>query len=673
MQVTNLAQLREAVTDAEQRDKVNAGILRDVARTERTLFTAGVERLLSIPDAQWDAAQAADDAQQAQQDAGFVTETQLTTAEFNTQLQTAMSNAFEAAYQEKAHALSEAMPWQTLVEQLSPVGKLVHGQMMQDDIAEQERRGMLTAQRAKAYEQELKIQASRVGCDQYSGSLRIGPEWVALDEQSVNDARSITNTYNRDLARQVAKIRQDVPTANRHVYAKRLRDWNAGRSEWKNKDISQFTGNSARSKAQADFFRNNGIGEGYATLEPRTAVCPVCQGFLNRGEVPIPVAMSNPGPFHVKCIVPGQRVLMADGTTKLIEGVVVGDMVATTGQTGQCRVVQTFRRQTQEQVYRVFVAGQELLVTGEHPLKTMRGWIAARSLRIGDLVLCERVERPIHAEYKPITEIRIEDYDGDVLNLETEHEEYIVEGICVHNCPHLWETHVPKLSPDDCANLWRPGGPSGGGVPSVPIEPVVEEPEYNFTTVDDPEDWAQEHYEGWEDDLERHERYAISDYTNSKYADINRALRYDDAELLDIWRGHIDSIESALSKANTPEDIVTYRASRAMKTATGQRMGLEDTKKLVGSIINDKGFMSTSLDMDEALAGFAGKVKTGQPPVLYKISVPAGTPGAAVRNLSAMEFEEEFLLQRGMKMLVTDVAEKGYGEIVTEVSVRIIL
>ena len=40
---------------------------------------------------------------------------------------------------------------------------------------------------------------------------------------------------------------------------------------------------------------------GYAVLEPRTAVCPVCQGWIERGEVPLRVAMNHPPPYHFRC------------------------------------------------------------------------------------------------------------------------------------------------------------------------------------------------------------------------------------------------------------------------------------------------------------------------------------------------------------------------------------
>jgi len=37
-----------------------------------------------------------------------------------------------------------------------------------------------------------------------------------------------------------------------------------------------------------------------------------------------------------------------------------------------------------------------------------------------------------------------------------------------------------------------------------------------------------------------------------------------------------------------------------------------------------------------------------------------------------MEFEEEFLLQRGTRLLITDVTEEGLGKIVTKISAEVI-
>jgi hypothetical protein len=117
---------------------------------------------------------------------------------------------------------------------------------------------------------------------------------------SIDDAASIANTYNYDLAAAVIKIRSEIPTANRYTYAKYLRIWHAERAKWKERQIVQYAEGTARTKAQQDFETFNRPG-GEAILEPRSAVCPVCQGWINRGVVPLNVALNNPSPYHPTC------------------------------------------------------------------------------------------------------------------------------------------------------------------------------------------------------------------------------------------------------------------------------------------------------------------------------------------------------------------------------------
>ena len=190
--------------------------------------------------------------------------------------------------------------WGVVVENLPDVGRLVHLAMRLDSFAEDQIRGQLTQMRRRFYEQELTIQARRVGCPGRSGLLRNGPLLSELNEMSIRDATSIVNTYNYDLAAAIAAIRSETPSANRHVYASRLQGWEAQRNQWKSAQINQYAEGTARSLAQAHFVEFNRI-EGYAVLQPTSAVCPVCQGWIKRGKVPMKVAMNNPPPYHPNC------------------------------------------------------------------------------------------------------------------------------------------------------------------------------------------------------------------------------------------------------------------------------------------------------------------------------------------------------------------------------------
>ena len=196
--------------------------------------------------------------------------------------------------------LAKARDWQSLVDGFSPVMKLVHlaMRMTEDDV--QRFRGEWLRQRRQAYEDELTLQAGRVGCPGRRGRLTEGESLSQLNDAALRDAQSVVNTYNYDLAVAIMHIRAEMPTANRHVYARRLADWDEKRAAWKDQQITEHNTGEARALAQQDFYRFNSAF-GYAVLRPEEAVCPVCIGWVARGEVPLHEAQNEPPPYHVGC------------------------------------------------------------------------------------------------------------------------------------------------------------------------------------------------------------------------------------------------------------------------------------------------------------------------------------------------------------------------------------
>lgn len=190
--------------------------------------------------------------------------------------------------------------WQIEVEKLSNVQKLVHLAMRMDPIDQQELAAELLKARRRAYEDELNIQAAKVGCSKRRARLRNNASLSELSQMSRRDAESIVATYNYDLAAAIKKIGQEHPRANRNTYAKYLREWHNRRAEWKSAQIAAYTDRSARAQAFMDFYRFN-LVQGYASLYPRDAVCPVCQGWINRGDVDIEEARLHPPPYHLNC------------------------------------------------------------------------------------------------------------------------------------------------------------------------------------------------------------------------------------------------------------------------------------------------------------------------------------------------------------------------------------
>lgn len=273
--------------------------------------------------------------------------------------------------------------WQPVVEQFADVQKLVHLASRMDTYDAERIRAELLRDRRAYYEAELTDQAARVGCPGRVGRLGNPERLSILNELSQIDATGIVNTYNYDLAAAVAQIRSETPTANRHVYAKRLREWDAKRSQWKQPQIATYTETTARSMAQSDFYMFN-PSMGVATLQPTRAVCPVCQGWVNRGEVPLHVAQANPPPYHTNCFPPDAPVTMPDGGERQIGEITAGEAVAS--RLGTTQVIRVFQRHTEEALYRVAVHGREIRLTGDHPVLTVHGWRPARDLQVGELL-----------------------------------------------------------------------------------------------------------------------------------------------------------------------------------------------------------------------------------------------------------------------------------------------
>jgi hypothetical protein len=144
----------------------------------------------------------------------------------------------------------------------------------------------------------------------------------------------------------------------------------------------------------------------------------------------------NPG-----CFVAGTLVTMADGTTKPIEQIQVGDIVRSWDKTEHfhitpreevftfvhARVVEVFSHPAADAPALVYINGV-LTATPEHLIYTSGGWKAAIRLVIGDVLLLNG---------EPLEVVSIETLPGfePVYNLHTNHEShnYFANGILVHN------------------------------------------------------------------------------------------------------------------------------------------------------------------------------------------------------------------------------------------------
>lgn len=153
----------------------------------------------------------------------------------------------------------------------------------------------------------------------------------------------------------------------------------------------------------------------------------------------------------------------------------------------------------------------------------------------------------------------------------------------------------------------------------------------------------------WLKQLSDDEKQAVSYYCSDGYYDVNAYFRqvagseYIDADAMKAFAADLDS---AISKFELKDNITVYRGidSDALKEL--------DLDNLIGSIYEDKGYMSTSpihadiVDRKDAL---------------LEIQIPSGQGrGAYVNSLSGFKDDEyEFLVKRGTRCEVTSVDLTG--------------
>jgi len=153
----------------------------------------------------------------------------------------------------------------------------------------------------------------------------------------------------------------------------------------------------------------------------------------------------------------------------------------------------------------------------------------------------------------------------------------------------------------------------------------------------------------WSDSLSPSERSAVRDYTGTSYVNINAVLRGLEADFDTGNHERASLIHSALSRSNIPQSCTVYRGSSSR--SLGSYSNARDDE-LIGRYITENGFMSTSLNREDA---FGGEIR-------YEITVPEGANGAYVGYLShAAHYESEVLFDYGQTMQITDVRYDHFG------------
>lgn len=161
---------------------------------------------------------------------------------------------------------------------------------------------------------------------------------------------------------------------------------------------------------------------------------------------------------------------------------------------------------------------------------------------------------------------------------------------------------------------------------------------------------VKQYGQNWTDSLSREERAALRAYTGSSYASINAYYRGKTKDFdSEDSRNCAAHICSAMAKSTIPCDCVVYRGMG--NSALGNLAHLSD-EELMGQIYRDKGFMSTSINPEDA---FGGAVR-------LEIEVPKGTRGGYVGYVSEHgHTESEVLLDRGQVMRFTNIRRDENG------------
>lgn len=159
----------------------------------------------------------------------------------------------------------------------------------------------------------------------------------------------------------------------------------------------------------------------------------------------------------------------------------------------------------------------------------------------------------------------------------------------------------------------------------------------------------------WTDDwlklITSEEKSGVVTYTSNAYNNMNSYLRGLRSETS--YSDEIKACQSALAKASLPEETIVRRGSDYnMLDGIGFK-GIvpEDKSSVIGAIVEDKGFVSTS---PASSGGFSGSIE-------YVIKVPKGSQAMYVDSISKYQGEQEILINCGGKYKVEDVVFNDYG------------
>lgn len=164
------------------------------------------------------------------------------------------------------------------------------------------------------------------------------------------------------------------------------------------------------------------------------------------------------------------------------------------------------------------------------------------------------------------------------------------------------------------------------------------------------EDWCDD----WLRVITKTQRDGVTTYTGSAFTEMNEYLRGISSSISSSREAAIKSCTEALRKASLPQETIVRRGSDYnMLRELGIDFSQANKSAVIGAVVTDKGFVSTSPDPH---GGFSGSIE-------YVIRLPEGSQAMYVAPISKYSSERELLINRGGRYMVDDIEYNSYGEV----------
>ncbi len=159
---------------------------------------------------------------------------------------------------------------------------------------------LLERKRVRVWKATMRNEAGSLGFNVTVDRLE-GSSWDWIRRQSLEDARSIVRTHNRDRNRFLDKFMREHPEAGREEIAQAYEEWLRRRVGWKSRQIATQTEYSTQAEARRRFRERNKLtGAKYVFVGP-PPVCEDCADKFAMGVVSWEITQKYPAPRHIGC------------------------------------------------------------------------------------------------------------------------------------------------------------------------------------------------------------------------------------------------------------------------------------------------------------------------------------------------------------------------------------